>query len=116
MLIIFILINFMFEKTSERNVGFEVLTEVVPNVAIFWDIAPSSLYVNRRFRGTYHLHLLGRKSAQPSSACWFLGRLIFNPEDVVIRSSETSDHIQTTRRYIREDGKILNERDVSRFV
>jgi hypothetical protein len=33
------------------------------NVAIFWETATSSLYVNRRFGGTYHLHLRGRKSA-----------------------------------------------------
>jgi hypothetical protein len=31
------------------------------NVAIFWDIAPCSRYVNRCFGGTYHLHLQGRK-------------------------------------------------------
>jgi hypothetical protein len=29
------------------------------NVAIFWDIAPCSLYVNRRFEGMYQLHLQG---------------------------------------------------------
>jgi hypothetical protein len=30
-------------------VGFEVLTAVVINVAIFWDIVPSSRYLNRHF-------------------------------------------------------------------
>jgi hypothetical protein len=30
-------------------VGFEVLTAVVMNVAIFWDIVPCSPYVKRRF-------------------------------------------------------------------
>jgi hypothetical protein len=34
------------------------------NVATFWDIPPCSPYVNRRFRGTYHLHLQGSKSAE----------------------------------------------------
>jgi hypothetical protein len=43
--------------------GCEVLTAVVMNVAIIWDIAPCSLNVNRRFGGTYHLHDEGRKSA-----------------------------------------------------
>jgi hypothetical protein len=35
-------------------------------VNIFWDtrIAPCGTYVNRRFRGMYHLHLQGRKSAE----------------------------------------------------
>jgi hypothetical protein len=45
------------------GVGFEVLTEVVINVAIFWDIAPCGPYMNR-FGGTYHLHLQGRKSGR----------------------------------------------------
>jgi hypothetical protein len=34
------------------------------NVAILWDMPPQSPYVNRRFGGTYHLHLQGRISAQ----------------------------------------------------
>jgi hypothetical protein len=34
--------------------------------AIFWYIAPCSTYMNRRFGGTYHLHLQGRKSAECS--------------------------------------------------
>jgi hypothetical protein len=37
---------------------------VVVNVAIFWDVAPSSSYVKRLFGGTYHRHLQGR--SQPS--------------------------------------------------
>jgi hypothetical protein len=40
-------------------VGFEVLTAVDMNVAIFWDIAPCSTYVNQRFGGVYHLRLQG---------------------------------------------------------
>jgi hypothetical protein len=44
--------------------GFEVLTAVVTKSTIFWDITPCSpLKVNRRFGGTYRLHLQGgRKS------------------------------------------------------
>jgi hypothetical protein len=34
------------------------------NVAIFWDMALCSLYMNRRFGGTYHLHLQCRKLAK----------------------------------------------------
>jgi hypothetical protein len=33
-------------------VGFEVLTVVVINIAIVWDIAPCSPFVNRRFGET----------------------------------------------------------------
>jgi hypothetical protein len=38
--------------------------------AIFWHIAPCSLYVNRRFSGTYYLHLQGRKSAQQENSVY----------------------------------------------
>jgi hypothetical protein len=47
-----------------KLVGFEVLTAVVINIVIFRDIAPCSPYVNRRFGGTYHLHLQGLKSVE----------------------------------------------------
>jgi hypothetical protein len=47
-----------------KFVGFEVLTVVVMNVAIFNDLALCSLYVNRRWRGMYHLHIQHRKSAE----------------------------------------------------
>jgi hypothetical protein len=39
------------------------LTALVMNVAIFWDTAPCSQYMNQRFGGTYNLHLQRRKSA-----------------------------------------------------
>jgi hypothetical protein len=45
------------------DVGFEVLTVVVMKSTIFWDITPCSpLSVNRRFGGTYCLHLQDRKN------------------------------------------------------
>jgi hypothetical protein len=34
------------------------------NIAIFWNRAPFSQYVNGNFGVTYHLHLQGRKSAK----------------------------------------------------
>jgi hypothetical protein len=41
-----------------KNVGFEVLIAVVMKSPIFWDKMPCSpLQVNRRFGGTYRLHL-----------------------------------------------------------
>jgi hypothetical protein len=40
--------------------------KVMSNVAIFWDIAPCSPYVNRRFGGTYHHHLQRLKPVVPS--------------------------------------------------
>jgi hypothetical protein len=38
--------------THYIQVEFEVLTAVVMNLAIFWNITPSSPYANRRFEGT----------------------------------------------------------------
>jgi hypothetical protein len=58
--------------------GHEILTVVVMNVAIFWDIAPCSPYLNQRFEGTYQLHLEGKKSLP---ARCFIARLISDPED-----------------------------------
>jgi hypothetical protein len=46
------------------NIGFEVLTAVVMNAAIFWNIGPCSPYVNIRVEGVYHLHPQGLKSAE----------------------------------------------------
>jgi hypothetical protein len=51
------------------NVGFEVFTVVVMNSIIFWDVTPFSLLrCNRRFGGTYRLHLLAEN-------------FFFDPED-----------------------------------
>jgi hypothetical protein len=68
------------------SVGFEVFTAVVMKSIIFWDMTLCSpLSVNRRFGGTYRLHLHGRrnkfsKNQQVSTTClppaWF-----FDPED-----------------------------------
>jgi hypothetical protein len=46
------------KQTNGALAGFEVLKAVVMNV-ISWDITLCSRYVNRRFGGTYHLHLQG---------------------------------------------------------
>jgi hypothetical protein len=45
-------------QTINLLIGFEVLTPVVTNVAIFWDIAPCIPYVNQHFGGTYHAGFL----------------------------------------------------------
>jgi hypothetical protein len=51
-----------------RLVGIEVLTAVVMKSTIFWDITPCSLLkVNRRFGGTYRLHLQGRRTSRASN-------------------------------------------------
>jgi hypothetical protein len=48
---------------SIKYVGFEAFTVAVMKSTIFWDITPCSpLSVNRRFRGTYRLHLQGQRN------------------------------------------------------
>jgi hypothetical protein len=50
-------------KRDKYYVGFEVLTAVVMKNTIFWDMTLCSpLSVNRRFGGTYRLHLQGRRN------------------------------------------------------
>jgi hypothetical protein len=49
-------------EIGTNYLGFEVLTAVVMKGTIFWDVTPfSPLSANRRFGGTYRLHLKGRK-------------------------------------------------------
>jgi hypothetical protein len=96
-----------------RYVGFEVLTAVVMNVAIFWDIAQCNPYVNRRFGGTHHLRLQGRKSdEQETSDClatcyWLVSRSAdFYHEygdNTFLRNVGSRC---TTQLYIKEDGNI----------
>jgi hypothetical protein len=45
-----------------------IVTICYMKCSIFWDIAPCSTYMRRRFGGTYHLHLQGRKSASKKPA------------------------------------------------
>jgi hypothetical protein len=42
----------------QKYIGFEFLTAAIMNVAIVWNVAPYSPYVNGRFAGAYH-HLQG---------------------------------------------------------
>jgi hypothetical protein len=79
------------------------------NVAIFWNIAPCSPNVNRRFGGAYQLHFQSKKSAEQGTRVQQLTRhnyrLIFGSEDKAdpfLRNVRL--HIRTTRRYIPEDG------------
>jgi hypothetical protein len=62
---------------------------------IFWDITPCSLLsVNRRFGGTYRLHLQGRRIGRARNQ----------------RASRSVDTQWTTRRYIPEDNTLHNHR------
>jgi hypothetical protein len=90
-------------------VGFYVLTAVIMKTTIFRDITPCSTFrVNRRFGGTYNLHLQGRKISRARNQCEIRCKhlapasLIVNME--ATSYSETSvDFQRTARRYIPED-------------
>jgi hypothetical protein len=58
----------LWPQTDMDCVGPDVITAVVMDVAIIWDIAPCSPYMSIRFRGTYRLHLQGRKSAEQETS------------------------------------------------
>jgi hypothetical protein len=73
--------------------GFEILTAVLMKSSISWYIMCSPVKVNRRFGGTYRLHLQGRTVIQArnklqaggSACCLLLASFLlgshFNPED-----------------------------------
>jgi hypothetical protein len=63
------------------------------NVAIFWDTAQCSLYVSRRFRRKYELHLWGRKSVEQEINVQQTASRFSTLKTEVKHSSETS--IQT---------------------
>jgi hypothetical protein len=61
------------------HVGFEVFTAVVMKSVIFWEMTPcSALSFNRRFGGTYRLHLQGRRNSFSKPA---IKQVAGDPED-----------------------------------
>jgi hypothetical protein len=97
-------------------VGLKALARLVMNVSIFWDVAPCSPYVHRRFVETYHLHLQSRKSAEQQASRQkkrsvgdeFLLSWFWTLTMEAILSSEKLMKIRTTQLYIPEDGNIFN--------
>jgi hypothetical protein len=77
---------------------------------IFWDVAPCSYCVSRRFEGTYRLHLQGRLQS-PANAVSLADFSTLKME--VISSSETSFHTITTittQRHIPGNGLLYSHR------
>jgi hypothetical protein len=88
--------------------------------AVFWDVAPCRSCVNRRFGGTYRLHLQGRKirERRTSVSRWLqslqslntpahAGSLLADFSTLkmkAIHSSETSVHTRSTLPHFPEDG------------
>jgi hypothetical protein len=71
--------------------------------AVFWDVAACRSCMNRRFAGTYRLHLQGRKIRERGTSVsrWLQPR---SP------SCKTSVHTRSTRRHIPEDGILHSHR------
>jgi hypothetical protein len=84
---------------SRRVVRFEVSTAVTMMIIIFWEMTPCGSYKNRRFGGSYRLHLLYKSLQLRSVTCSHSRTLKME----AIRSSETSVLIRATRRHLPED-------------
>jgi hypothetical protein len=73
-------------KTRDKNISvrFEVFMAVTMKNAVFWYVPQCRSCVNRRFGGTYRLHLQGRKFRE--------------------RGTSVSRWLQSAARHISEDG------------
>jgi hypothetical protein len=110
-----------FQKKIYIFVRFEVFTAITMKNTVFWDVAPCRYFVNRRFGGTYRLHLQGRRNPrvmnqrEQLAVDWVTVRYTLltlvhrswissTLETEAIRSSETSVNKIPTRRHIPKDG------------
>jgi hypothetical protein len=75
----------------------EVFTAVTMKNTVFWDVTPCRSCVNRRFGGTYRIHLQGIKIHE-----W--GTSVSRWLQEAIQSSKTSVHTRSTRHHTPEDG------------
>jgi hypothetical protein len=101
-----------------RPSRFHYKATIFMNSTVLWDIMPCSpLSVNRRFGGTYRLHLQGRKNNLSNKPTWkherslpvYCSDYFSTLKMEAIYSSETSvDSQRATRRYIPEDRTLHN--------
>jgi hypothetical protein len=56
--------NSRYRKYKESVIKFEVFTAVTMKNVVFWNVAPCRYCANRRFGGTYHIHIHGIKSRE----------------------------------------------------
>jgi hypothetical protein len=98
------------------DVGFEVFTAATIKNAIFWDVAPCRSCVNRRFGGTYPLHLQGRKIRQRETTSYLLVPCsqILYPEDGGDTFIWSVSSHKSTWRHIPEDSILHDLRCLSK--
>jgi hypothetical protein len=105
-----LLLDGLFQTTENISVRFEVFTAVTMKNAVFWDVAPCRSCLNRRFGGTYHIHLQSRKISERGTSRWLPAHAASSLADFstlkmkVILSCETSVYTRPTRPHIPEDG------------
>jgi hypothetical protein len=63
-------------------------------VAVFWDVALCGPYVNRHFRGTYRLHLQGRKLAEQETGMQQVPRQLLHATQCYIPEDDNV-HVST---------------------
>jgi hypothetical protein len=115
--------HYLLGKPNFLHVRFEVSTAVPMMIIIFWEMTPCGSYKNRRFGGSYRLHLQGeqiRAGTERNSKLLYRRRLgkhsiheltvslctcsySFTLKIEAIRSSETSVLVRATRRHLPED-------------
>jgi hypothetical protein len=87
--------------------GYKKTDQQVMKSTIFWDITPfSPSSFNRRFGGTYRLHL----QVCHLLSRWFLAQRIFSTlkMEAICSSAASVDTQRTTQRYIPEDSTFHN--------
>jgi hypothetical protein len=72
--------------------------------AVFWDVASYRYFVNRRFGGTYCLHLQGIRNPRA------MNQREQAAVDCCLVSSETSVNKISTRRHIPDEGILHSHR------
>jgi hypothetical protein len=114
--VLFLILVFIVQVTKlVQFVRFEVSTAVTMMIIIFWEMTPCGSYKNRRFGGSYSLHLQGARVRAGHSLCLYKSLQLRSVTCLhsctlkmeTIRSSETSVLIRVTRCHLPEDDNHL---------
>jgi hypothetical protein len=81
----------------DTEVSLQKVTYITKN-AVFWNVAACRSCVNRRFRGTYRLHLQGRKN--PRAGCSHLLKLV--PRSRIFVPWRWSRYVPAKRRFTQD--------------